>query len=143
MVGKLAVAASVVLLAISASIAHGRGDPTYSLDQVRSAFATQDYSLVAPTVGKFAERSEGTVLFPPPVREPPFYLFVARNDLMAGQFYAPLAKFGQGGDSLDILRGNVVVVADGPVGRADRRRIEAAMQALDDSLRRRRRVIRR
>jgi hypothetical protein len=131
MVGKLAVAASVVLLAIGAYIAQGRGDPTYSMDQVRSAFATQGYWLVAPTGGKFPERAEGTFLFPKPVREPSFYVFVARNDLMASQFFAPLKKYGQGGGALDRLRGNVVVSADGPVRRAEHRRIEAAMESLD------------
>ena len=57
---EIAVAASVALLAIGVYIAQGRGDPTYTIDQVRSAFAAQGYSLAAPTGGEFGERAEGT-----------------------------------------------------------------------------------
>jgi hypothetical protein len=62
-------------------------------------------------------------------------VFVARNDLQAQAFFAPLAQAGGGSGVFDMLQGNLVVSSDASltdVGLTndERLRIRAAMQFL-------------
>lgn len=139
MLRTLAVLASAVILVVAAVVAAARNDASYTLDEVIDAFKQQGYTLIQPPANSgnpLRDRPEGTFLFPEPAMEAPFYVFVARNDLFANQFFAPLAKAGGGPEVFDALKGDVVVSSDASltdVGlRQDqRRRIQAALQLLE------------
>ena len=76
-------------------------------------------------------------MFPEPHREAPFYVFVARNDQLGEEFFAPLAATGGGPRVFDALQGNVAVSSDASmtdVGLTvgERRRIRAALALVAD-----------
>jgi len=128
---------SAAIFIVSASVAATRGGASYTLDGVRAAFEQQQYMLVSPPVDEsntFAPYAGSTFLFPEPYRKAPFYVLVARNDLLARRFFAPLATAGfrDGPRVFDALQGNVVVSSDASltdVGLTadERRRIRAAL----------------
>jgi hypothetical protein len=66
----------------------------------------------------------------------PFDILLARSDRFAQDFFAPLAKAGGGPHVFDLLQGNVIVSSVASLTQkgltaAERRRIRAAMRALD------------
>jgi hypothetical protein len=135
---------SVVVLALGVVLAASRGDASYTRDEVVQAFAQEGYALAELDGGgwtgyaPFADRAEGTFLFPGSQGQGPFYVFVARNDMLARQFFAPLAAAGGGPRVFDLLRGNVVVSSDASLSDTgltsdERRRISAAMERLDET----------
>ncbi len=131
---------SAAIFIVAVSVAATRGGASYTLDEVRTAFEQQQYTLVSPPVDEsnpFAPYAGSTFLFPEPYRKAPFYVLVARNDQLAQEFFAPLAAAGGGQRVFDALHGNVVVSSDASLTEVgltagERRRIRAALALLGD-----------
>jgi len=140
-VARLALLASLIVLVVATAIAATRGGVSYAKDDVIDAFSKQDYALGEIEGGRWtrgAPRGPGTFLFPKPIDTAPFYVFVAPNDLLARQFFAPLAQAGGGPGVFDLLQGNIVVSSDASLTetgltRDERHRIQAAMSLLAQS----------
>jgi hypothetical protein len=139
----VALGLGVVLAAVSDKGA------SYTAEEVVEAFSRHGFALAEPgrvaeddarpdhqTIrAVFAPSADTRVdifLFPP---EQDFYVFVARNDAFASEFFEPLAEHGGGPGTFDLLRGNVVVSSDASLTQAglsrdQRRRIRAAVDSL-------------
>jgi hypothetical protein len=142
-VARLVVLTSFLVLVLSAAMSVAHGETSYTREEVVEAFARQEWALGQLEGGgwtayaPFADPAGGSFLFPEPIAEAPFYVFVARTDQQAEEFFAPLARAGGGPRVFDMLQGNVVVNSDASltdVGLTtdERRRIRAALQDLSD-----------
>ncbi len=138
---RLLVAASVAILAAGAAIAVSRDLSTYSVEEVRAAFAESGLTLDEPvTMAGWTgyapiASTAGLYLFPEPGGRGPFYVLVARTDDLARAFFEELTRLGSGHGTLHLIEGNVAVVSDAsltPTGLSadQRRRIDAAMSRL-------------
>jgi hypothetical protein len=139
------VVASLALLGVGLVLAGGGRAASYSQDEVVREFARQGFTLrsAAEDAGWAGyaplRAGVGELLFARP--EGNFYVYVAGDDLRAQQFFTPLEKSGGGAGVFDALQGNVVVSSDASltdVGltKDERRRIRAALRALDEGAQR-------
>jgi len=140
---RAAVVASVLVSIVAPALAAGASHASYTAEEVAEAFDRHGYGLVevdrrgwtayAPLVG-----SPGTVLFPRPSEQAPFYVFVARSDRQAEDLVARRGRAGSGPGMFDLLHGNVVVSSDTSLTRggpttAQRLRVRAALRSLDSA----------
>jgi hypothetical protein len=140
---------ATLVFAVGVAVAATRGDASYTPEQALRAFAQSGFTLseLAPAGKSSAgwtgytplrSAAHGRFFTPEPDGEGPFYVFIARSDQRAREFFAPLAQTGGGPGVLDLLEGNVVVSSDFSLTETglttdQRRRIEAAMQQLDET----------
>jgi hypothetical protein len=143
MISRVALASSVVVLGAALVLASQGGNASYTREEVIKAFNAQGYELAEVNGAGWTgyaplAPAPGTFLFPQPIDRAPFYVFVARNDRQAEEFFVPFAKAGRGPDAFDLLKGNLVLSSDAsltPEGltTAERMRIRAAMDSLEST----------
>src|SRR5512132_1515189 len=104
MISRVAVASSVVILVAALVLASQRSDASSTREDVIEAFNAQGYELAEVNGAGWTGYAPlapgpGTFLFPQPIDRAPFYVFVARNDRQAEEFFASFAKVGRGPDA--------------------------------------------
>jgi hypothetical protein len=125
----LAIGASLLVLvvAIIAAIADHDGGASYDRADVERAFAQEGFTLMDS--GLFGPGDKRTVALLYPVSQETFFVVIDRNDASAKVGFAPYERM-QTAETFDVLRGNVAAISDSGLSQNDRRRVQAAMDAL-------------